>query len=383
VRTLLVLVAWAAVNVTAGAAQTQHVEVDPVQCWWRTSVPAVRVGETFTIHLTCSALETDAVRAVIDRSRLGTAAVQFPPFEVTGGTQSEDYATAGRRFMQYHYRLRLIAEEFFGSDIVIPAMTITYRIESRVQADAAVQGREQSYELPALTLRINSLVPNDATHIRESAVPTFDEIAAREFRARLFRLVAMILFGLAALMLVITVLRWVREKRHARLTTAKHFVPARAVLAAVRRELRDVERAARGAGWSVETVARALAATRVAAGYLAGHPVAQIEVDSAQGGQVSFGRGLFGRRRIAVSAATTSQEVRDRADVPDLEDALSTFTAARYGREDTYDGAALDHALAVALRATSRAAAQHTWAAGLVRSIQQALRAWTPRAWAR
>src|SRR5918999_469594 len=57
------------------AAQPQNVEVDPVQCWWRTSVTSVRVGEPFSIVLTCSALETEAANAVIDRSRLGSAAV--------------------------------------------------------------------------------------------------------------------------------------------------------------------------------------------------------------------------------------------------------------------------------------------------------------------
>ena len=51
-------------------------------------MPSVRVGETFPIVLTCSVLETEAARAVIDRSRLGSAAVQFPPYEVVGGSQS-------------------------------------------------------------------------------------------------------------------------------------------------------------------------------------------------------------------------------------------------------------------------------------------------------
>jgi hypothetical protein len=237
----------------AQPAATQNVEVDPVQCWWRTSAPAVRIGETFTIHLTCSALETEAATAVIDRSRLGTAAVQFPPFEVISGTQSDDYVTAGRRFMQYHYTTRLIAEDFFGSDIVIPAMTITYRIESRVQQDAAVQGREQSYELPALTMRINSLVANDARHIRETGVPSLDDIAAREFRARMFRLVALILFGVAGLTLAIALVRALRTRRQQDMAAARHFLPHRAVLAGVKRELADVQRETRG-GWGLDTI---------------------------------------------------------------------------------------------------------------------------------
>jgi hypothetical protein len=380
---LLTVILLTPLSASAQSAQQQNVEVDPVQCWWRTSTPSIRVGEQFAIHLTCSALETDAVTAVIDRSRLGTAAVQFPPFEVTGGTQSADYVTPGRRFMQYHYNLRLIAEDFFGSDIVIPAMTIGYRIESRMQDDASIQGREQSYEMPALTMRVNSLVANDARHIREAPVPSFDDIAARDFRARMFRLVALILFGIAGLTLVIALLRWVRAKRKEDLSAARHFVPARTVLAGVRRELREVQQQTRGVGWNLDAVARALAATRVVASYLSGHTVAQIEAQDVRTGQLSFGRGVFGRRRIAVSASATAQAMRGNAAAPTLDDALTAFTAARYSRTESFDNSALDEALATALRAADRAASQHTWLADLLRSVRDTMRGWAPRAWAR
>jgi hypothetical protein len=367
----------------AQAAPTANVEVDPVQCWWRTSTPSVRVGEQFTIHLTCSALETEAATAVIDRSRLGTAAVQFPPFEVTGGTQSADHVTAGRRFMQYHYNARLIAEDFFGSDIVLPAMTITYRIESRVQQDAAVQGLEQTYELPALSMRINSLVANDARHIREAAVPSLDDIAAREFRARMFRLIALILVGIAALTLAVTLLRWLRQRRRADMATARHFVPHRAVLAGVRRELASLQRQTRGAGWDLDTLSRALAAARVVGGYAAGQAVSQREAEATTTGELELRHGLFGRRRIGVSAAATALGVRNQTAATDLDRALATMTAARYGRSDAYDNSALDEALDIVVRGAGRVAAQHTWMSETSRAIGTALRGRTSRAWAR
>jgi hypothetical protein len=367
---------------SAQTAQQQNVEVDPVQCWWRTSAPSVRIGEQFSLDLTCSALETDTTTAVIDRSRLGTASVQFPPFEVTGGSQSADYTTTGRRFMQYQYTLRLIGEDFFGSDVVIPAMSISYRIESRVQADSAVQGREQNYEMPALTIRINSLVANDARHIRESPVPSLNDIAAREFRARMFRLVAWILFGVAGLMLVLTVVRWYRAKRTADRAVARHLLPHRRVLAAVKRELRDIRQATR-AGWSLEMISRALAAGRIVAGYLSGGTVAQVETEQMRDGQLSLGGGMLGRRHVGVSASATGRAVRGHASAPDLDDALGVLTAARYGRLDRYDSGALDDALNSVMRAADRAASQHTWVAEIGRSMGQTLRGWAPRAWAR
>jgi hypothetical protein len=370
------------VGAWAQAAQTQNVEVDPVQCWWRTSASSVRVGEEFTIHLTCAALETESATAVIDRSRLGTAAVQFPPFEVTSGTQSADYVTAGRRFMQYHYNTRLIAEDFFGSDIVLPALSITYRIESRVQQDAALQGREQTYELPALTMRINSLVANDARHIRESAVPSLDDIAAREFRARMFRLIALLLFGIAGLTLAIALLRWLRQRRRYEMAAAQHLLPARTVIAGVRRELAEVRRQASG-GWSLDLIARALAGARVVAGYDAGRPVSQSEADSARGGALLLRGGLLGRRTISVSAAATPLALQDRATAADLDRAMTTLTAARYGRTETYDGGALDDALAAVMRAADRLASQHTLIADAMRTIAAAIRGRTARVWAR
>jgi hypothetical protein len=364
-------------------AQTQNVEVNPVDCWWRTSTPSVRVGEAFTIHLTCSALETEAATAVIDRSRLGPASVQFPPFEVTGGTQSPDHLTPGRRFLQYHYDLRLIAEDFFGSDIVIPAMAIAYRIESHVQSDSAVQGREQNYEMPALTMRINSLVASDARHIRESAVPTLDDIAAREFRARMFRLVALMLFSIAGLMLAVTVLGWLRRARKGEMAAARHYVRHRIVLAGVRRELREIQETTRGGGWQLDALARALAATRIVACYLAGRTVTQREAEHVTSGELEFGRGLLSRRRIAVSSAATARSVHDNVVAPDLEDALTRLTAARYGHVETYDSSVLDEALATAMRAADRAAAKHTWIAETMRSLTGAMKGWAPRAWAR
>ena len=379
----LLCLLWIVNSAEAQTTSVENVEVEPVQCWWRTSAPSVRVGEEFTIHLTCAALETEAARAVIDRSRLGTAAVQFPPFEVTRGTQSADYVTAGRRFMQYDYNARLIAEDFFGSDIVIPAMAITYRIESRVQQDSSVQGREQTYELPALTMRINSLVANDARHIREAPVPSLVAIAARDFRARMFRVIALILFGLAGLMIVVTLLRWVRQRRKADLATARHLLPARAVLATVRGELAAVRRVTRGGGWSLDTLARTLAAARIVGSYYTGQPVVQHEADTLAGGELGINRGLIGRRRVAVSAAVTAFALQDHPGAGDLDRAVTTLTAARYGRTDTFDHAALDDALNTVIAAADRAAARHTWLAETGRSFGQAIRGWAPRAWAR
>ena len=65
----------------ATAAPAQNVETDPLQCWWRTSAGAIRVGEPFSVVLTCAVLETDAATVVVNQSRLEPSVVQFAPFQ--------------------------------------------------------------------------------------------------------------------------------------------------------------------------------------------------------------------------------------------------------------------------------------------------------------
>jgi hypothetical protein len=121
----------------------------------------------------------------------------------------------------------------------------------------------------------------------------------------------------------------------------------------------------------------------VVASYEANQPVSQREVAAAQGGELLLGRGLLGSRRVGVSAATTARALQGSATAGELDAALTTFTAARYGRADTFDTAALDEALAGVIRAANRIASQHTWIAETGRGVAAALRGRTTRAWAR
>src|SRR5258706_9083356 len=143
----LVFASMLAAAAVAGAA-AQTVQTDPLQCWWRTSAGAVRVGEPFAVVLTCAVLETDDVTVVADQTRLEPSVVQFAPFEVLGGTHGADLRTDQRRFFQYEYRLRLIAENQFGKDVALPETKLNYHVQSRVGQKTSLQGRDQAYMLP-------------------------------------------------------------------------------------------------------------------------------------------------------------------------------------------------------------------------------------------
>src|SRR5258706_3476726 len=174
------------VSVTSASAQTT-VETDPLQCWWRTSAAAVRVGQPFAVVLTCAVVETDTVKVVPDQAPLDPTVMQMPPFEVLGGTHQADLRTDDHRFLQYEYRLRLVAEDDFGKDVKLPDTKISYHLQSRTGEGPAIEGREQTYFLPPMSVRVLSLVPADEIDIRDASASTFGDVESRTFQADLLR----------------------------------------------------------------------------------------------------------------------------------------------------------------------------------------------------
>jgi len=374
---LLTGIAVLFVGVTSAAAQApaakpqaplDMVEVEPITCWWRTSTSAVRSGEPFTLTLTCAVVETEANKVVADFSKLDPTVVQLPPFEVQGGTHPGDLVTPGKRFFQYDYRLRLIAEDTFGKDVTIPPLEISYRIESQVKGGDTSQGRDQSYALPRASVRLISLVPDDATDIREAPAQLFSGIENRDSRANLLQTTAGVLFGLAGVVLIVMLISMLRRKKTVTSSTQLHLAP-RTILAAVSKELDEVQRASRG-GWTQDLAGRALAATRIAGSYAinrsVGQRVAKAGATPADGILVVK---AFGRGDVFVSGAATTQSA---ALVPGLADALNALTAGRYGRTEGFDSRA-DEAIETAKRITKEQRSKHSlmkeWTSAFVANV--------------
>ena len=217
----------------AARGQTEAVEVDPIRCWWRTSAGGVRLGEILSVGLTCAVLENDSVQVQPDETRLGPAVIQMAPFEIVGGEHPSDLHTANRRFFQYEYRLRLINPDAIGKDVKIPDLVLHYRINSKVSGNAALQGRDHTYLLPPLSVRIVSLVPADAPDIRDTAGEAFSEAERFTFRAGVFDIVAYTLIALGSLMVVLSAVRFVA--RRSRVPVGKHRIREGSVLGAAGR----------------------------------------------------------------------------------------------------------------------------------------------------
>lgn len=350
---------------------TRNVEVDPIRCWWRTSTGAVHIGEQFDVSLTCAVLESEAVSVVVDESRLGNAVVQMAPFEVVAGSHPADLHEGIRRFFQYEYRLRLINPDVVGTDVRIPDIGLHYRVNSKVDGNASVQGRDLMYYLPPAVIKVHSMVPDGATDIRDAGGVSFGSIDALNLRAGMFNIIGIALMAFGGLMVLLVLFRIARG--------ARKWTPAEqrelsigAMIGVAARELSRV-RSEKGGGWTPALVDRALAATRVTAAGALDRTISQRVVD-AETATVGEGRLLAsgprrGTRRI-VSASITARDIETqlakrrttdtmRPTLDTLRDALASFAASTYGRDESNRDAHLDEALDAASRAASSVRRRH------------------------
>jgi len=328
--------------------------------------------------------------------------VQFAPFEVLGGSHGADLRTDQRRFFQYEYRLRLIAENMFGKDAALPETKISYRVQSKVGQKTAIQGRDQTYMLPPQSVRMLSLVPADASDIRDTPAETFSDIDQRAFRANLFTVIGSVLFVVAGLLALLALVRLFRRYRTPA-TAVERPITDRTILRGVGRELAAVRRERESGGWTPELAGRALAALRVAAtfalgrrvGYLPGLPQSGVldpQSNDAEPGRLVLTAGWPRGKRIAVSGAVTARTVarelsraattaRRTALLESLAQALTTFTTAHFGREGTLDDSALDEAMSTANQVLKRMKIEQIWL--MKRIARRRSAALDTRAWSR
>lgn len=380
---------WSQPAEPAPAAPSENVEFDPIRCWWRTSAGAVRVGETFSLVLTCAVLDNEAVQVVPDETKLSPSVIQLVPFEVVGGSHPADLRERQRRFLQYEYQLRAINPDLIGLDVPLPNLIIGFRVNSRLPGNASQEGRELSYLLPPQLVRVTSMVPADAEDIRDTPDVGFGAIETLRSRAGLLDLAAWTLAGLGSVMVVLAVAGLFTGRR-ARAVAGPRLLPA-AVLASVAvRELAAAEREGASQGWTDAVVDRAIAATRLAAACALGHTIGQRPADAhaeAGEGRVLVRRGPRGfavtsgqRPWIAVSSAVTPADLTRAIDAkwPDpahapretlegLRDALATLGAAKYGRPSA-DRPSVEAAVSAAAAQARRVRADQWRPAALLRA---------------
>ncbi len=357
-----------------------NVEADPIRCWWRTSAGAVRTGETFSVVLTCAVLETEAVQIVTDEAPLGVNVIQMAPFETVIGSHPADLRTASRRFFQYAYTLRIINPDFIGKDVRIPDLVLHYKVNSRLAGNTSVQGRDQTYVLPPLQVRVLSMVGADAFDVRDGSNETFSAIEALDFRANILRIVAVTLLALAALIALLSIVRLFARTRQ-RAPVGEHVLSARAVLGTAEDELASVQRESEQ-GWTDALSGRALAASRIVAACATNHPVSQRRIadhdDQAGEGRLTrrSRRGTTTAVWSTLTAETLTDEVVGRTApatpeqsqlLDSLRTSLATLTAVQYAATPVFDRASLDVALSNSVEAVQTLKREHAWPKSLLR----------------
>ena len=350
-----------------GTVPPMGTDADPLTCWWRTSTAAVIMGERFTVTLTCATQETERDRVAVDPIQFDATALALAPFEVLSGRRHDDVVVRPLRHFQYEYVVRIVGSAAFGQDIDIPALSIKYRRQSSI---GDTEGREFTYVLPALPVRVLSLLPAKAADIRDWTHEAFRELEARRRRARLELIAAAVAFAFAVVLLALALARMVVRYRARRPLGARRLSPS-AIMGGGVRDLRRLAAEVAREGWTPDRAARALASLRVAAAVATGRAVAQSPIDATtqiREGQIGLRAGLFRQRQTVMSAAASAAWVDRRlaasptgpvarrvtGALAAIRDSLRTFTRARYGPPGDLDAAALDAAFEAGVKAARR-----------------------------
>jgi len=356
-------------GITPGYAQTKRaprtgeVESDPIRCWWKADRSAIRVGERFTLVLTCGVIETTGIKVVPAVNQLEPGAVSLTPFEAVAGKRHDDVVVPPWRYIQYEYSMRLLSEGFFGQDVSVPALTVTYNLQSPGAGNT--EGRDQTYLLPPIPMRVLSIVPRSAADIRDESGQTFASIESRRSRATAEVVAASIAFACAAVLGALALVQLAGRFR-ARDPKVVRPLPQAAVLRGALTSLRAARSEAGRGGWTPELMARALAALRISGAAALGRRVAQVQVMNGEAervGQLDVRSGLVRRRRVLLSAPTTPSALlaamengqgASRARVQPIMDALQQLSTAVYGRAGEADATMLNNTVDEALVAVRR-----------------------------
>ena len=347
---------------TAQTSGLNEVESDPINCWWKTDRSAVYVGEQFTLLLTCRVIDTARVRVEADASKIDPAAIALAPFDVLSGTRLEDIQAPPWRHFQYAYTVRLVGDEFFGQDVDIPSMQVTYRVTVTTGTQTTgdqTEGRERLYELPSLPMRILSLVPATAADIRDPASGTFGDIETRRFWAT-GALVASGIFFVAAVLLVGVAAVRIMGRYRTRVPAVARLLPSGKVLRGCLRAIDGLRSDVAREGWTPELGQRTLVLLRIGGAIALGRPIAQTVVNGdvpEREGQLVLRKGRLRPKRMMVSAPTTTAAIaaqlaggsgpdpRATAVLEGIRDSLRVFSAARYGRNGQLERDGFDTAL--------------------------------------
>jgi len=348
---------------------------EPIRCWRQSSAGAITVGESFTVVLTCAVFEAENAQVIPDESRLGVASIQMAPFEILGGAHPPDVHRGSRRFFQYDYQLRIIGPDAIGHDVNIPPLTISYRIHSRVGAAATLEGRDLSYLMPMMPIKVLSLVPLDAADIRDASDASLGAVDSLRYRSNLFQVLALTFGALAAMMVVLALVPLARSSAKAT-ATERGRVPDRAILARAAADLTEVQSQVTADGWTDDLISRALGSLRLVTAAAIDQPISQRVLTAgatAPEGRLRVQHGAIRPLIVSVSSPVTADDVvRARTDrsrlfsttreqeLEGLQAGLAMLAGALYSKAPVRDTAAIDDSVRNAISVARQLAGERS-----------------------
>ena len=240
-----------------------------------------------------------------------------------------------------------------------------------VGAAGTLEGRDLEYIMPMMPIRVLSLVPADASDIRDASEANLAAVDSMRFRSSLLKVLAVTFGAVAAVVAVLALVPLARSKPAA--AEDRHRVPDRALLNHAAADLAATQSRASGEGWNEDLIARALASTRVIAAAAIGQPISQKVLpagDARPEGRLIVHHGLIRKTSASISSSVTADEVQRASgafsttrqhQLEGLQSALSTFSNALYRKEPVRDASALDDAVRQAIAVAKDVAAERRW----------------------
>lgn len=354
----------------------QKTEADPIRCWWQSGVTSVRVGEEFDVVLTCQVIESDKLKVALDTNKLGPEAVSFAPYRALNKTDREDLLKGEHRFFQYHYILKIISEDYFGKEAPLPALEITYRLEKKLNKDAEfIKGKEQKYKLPALPIKIQSLVPREANDIRDTKLWFFGLVKSRTQKARLAFVAAVFVAAISVIIFLVPFMKMLILLFSAK-RPVKQIFSQRSIIKKLARELIQIEEAKNETGWDQKLLDRLLSVFRICGELTKIHPeVIQTYFEpelGMLGGFLNFHKFRFERnwirvRQVVIYSSITPQELMGSikfynfAQMVDFLNAFEKLNEIQFSPAQDIDKAGLNDILTVGRKVVSLLKIYYLW----------------------
>ncbi len=338
-------------------------------CFWITDRTSVRIGEHLRLKLTCEVNNTKTRRVDYKEQMFEPSAINLEPFEIKG-EDSEKNTKGDTTHIQHVYTGWLSGDAFFGKEVKLPNVDFTYSVTELTASGEAMGMRDVRYRMPGLSMKIQSLVPEKSTDIRDSTWRTLSDVPRRRFRANIGFILSGFLGAVACAIFGMWVFSTTRNgERKSKAAKGEGFrVPGLvSKLISCGNELRNTGL------WDQESVNKLLALMRATCALSLGLPVAQKVRDAKDKGlegELRFPKGTWRKRSHVVVFSSFTPEDMGRAEGhdPALLAAFSEVNDARY-LSDALSQTELDRALVKAIATLCALRQKYGWLAKLRRRM--------------